>query len=418
MTEASRERAMVIVGAGHVGGRAALALREFGWQGRIVMIGAEAHLPYERPPLSKQLLTGEREATHCHLRTRDAWQTDRIEHVIAHVAAIAPDTREVHLKDGRHIAYEALLLATGGHVRRLSIAGADLDGVCTLRTLDDAARIASKLVPGARVLIVGGGFIGLEAAASARKRGCDVCVIEGASRLLGRAVPADIADEVRRLHERNGVDVRIGVAPLAIERMANDALHIALSDGGSIIVDCVIVGIGIEPADELARDAGLAVNRGVIVNGELETSAPGIFAAGDIAIHPSRFTGAPIRQETWHNAESQARIAARNMLGAHAVYDEVPWFWSDQYDHQLQVAGEPSLGERTVERLLGDAGSIGFHFDANGSLVSASGFGTTCAIAKDMKLARMLVERGLAPAAELLSDATIRLKTLLQEPAR
>ncbi|SAK92748.1 FAD-dependent pyridine nucleotide-disulfide oxidoreductase [Caballeronia calidae] len=413
MTRDARERAMVIVGAGHVGGRAALALREFGWQGRIVMIGAETHLPYERPPLSKQLLTGEHDATQCHLRTRDAWQTDRIEHVIGRVEAIAPDRREVRLDDGSRIEYEALLLATGGHVRRLNIAGATLEGVSTLRTLDDAALIASRLVPDARVLIVGGGFIGLEAAASARKRGCGVCVIEGAPRLLGRAVPAAIAEEVQRLHERNGVDVRVGITPLAIERTANDTLRISLSDGGSIAAQCVIVGIGIEPADELARDAGLAVNRGVVVNRELETSAPGIFAAGDIAIHPSRLTGAPIRQETWHNAETQARVAARNMLGGNDPYDEVPWFWSDQYDHQLQVAGEPSLGVRTVKRLLADDGSIDFQFDTHGKLVGASGFGTVRAIAKDMKLARMLVERGLSPAAELLSDATIKLKALL-----
>ncbi|SAK45279.1 FAD-dependent pyridine nucleotide-disulfide oxidoreductase [Caballeronia hypogeia] len=413
MTAHEGERAMVIAGAGHVGGRAALALREFGWQGRIVMIGAESHLPYERPPLSKQLLTGEREALHCQLRPAEAWQTERVEHVIAQVEAIEPDTRVVRLKDGRRIQYEALLLATGGHARRLSIPGADLDGVCTLRTLDDAACIARRLVADARVLIVGGGFIGLEVAASARKRGCEVCVVEGAARLLGRAVPAVLAERVQQLHERNGVTVRLGVAPLAIERAADRLLAISLSDGNTMTADVVIVGIGIEPADELARDAGLAVNRGIVVHAGLETSAPCIFAAGDVAIHPSRFSGLPIRQETWQNAENQARVAARNMLGGDAVSDEAPWFWSDQYDHQLQVAGEPALGERSVRRLLADTGSIDFHFDAGGRLVGASGFGPASVIAKDMKLARMLVERGLSPAAELLGDATIKLKALL-----
>lgn len=413
MNQGQDGRAMVIVGAGHVGGRAAAALREFGWKGRIAMIGAERHLPYERPPVSKQLLTGEREAVHCHLRTPDAWQSDGIEHVIGHAGAIAPHAREVRLEDGRRFEYEALLLATGGHVRTLQIPGADLKGVFTLRTLDDAERIAPRLVQGARVAIVGGGFIGLEVAASARKRGCNVCVIEGAPRLLGRAVPANIAERVQRLHERNGVSVRVDVAPLAIERMGNDALRIALADGGSIDADIVIVGIGIEPADELARDAGLAVNRGVIVNAWLESSEPGIFAAGDIAIYPSRFTGRPIRQETWHNAETQARTAAHNMLGEKAVYDDVPWFWSDQYDHQLQVAGEPSIGERTVTRLLADTGSIDFHFDANGRLVGVSGFGPASVIARDMKLARMLVERGASPAPEVVGDAAIKLKALL-----
>ncbi|KND61752.1 Ferredoxin reductase [Candidatus Burkholderia verschuerenii] len=234
------------------------------------------------------------------------------------------------MNDGRVIAYEALLLATGGHVRRLTIPGADLEGVLTLRTLDDAACIAQRFVAGARVVIVGGGFIGLEVAASARKRGCDVCVIEGASRLLGRAVPADIASKVKALHEHNGVSVRVDTMPVAIERLSDGTLEVLLADGSSLRAETVLVGIGIEPADELARASGLAVNRGVIVNAELETSAQGIFAAGDVAIFPSRLSGQPIRQETWHNAETQARIAACNMLGQHAGYDDTPWFWSDQ----------------------------------------------------------------------------------------
>lgn len=413
MTDQHDARAMVIVGAGHAGGRAAAALRESGWRGRIVMIGAEPHLPYERPPLSKQVLTGERDASQCALRTRDAWQADRIEHKLASVRSIVPGSREVILADDSRVAYEALLLATGGHVRKLSIPGAQLDGVMTLRTLDDARCIAPRLVSGARVLIVGGGFIGLEVAASARMRGCEVSVIEGAARLLGRAVPAGIAQSVQGLHERNGVAIHVGVAPLEIARTSPSALRVLLSDAHSIDADVVIVGIGIEPADELARDAGLAVNRGVIVNAQLETSAPGIFAAGDIAIHPGRFTGAPIRQESWHNAETQARTAARNMLGAQAAYDEVPWFWSDQYDHQLQVAGEPSLGMRTVRRVPGAAASMDFHLDAANRLVGVSGFGPAHVIAKDMKLARMLVERGLSPSAEVLGDASFRLKALL-----
>jgi 3-phenylpropionate/trans-cinnamate dioxygenase ferredoxin reductase component len=413
MNGESSERAMAIIGAGHVGGRAAQALRECGWQGRIAMIGAEPHVPYERPPLSKQLLTGEREASHCQLRTPDAWRTDRIEHIVAWVERIVPDVREVVLADGRVIPYEALLLATGGHVRRLAIPGGDLDGVVTLRTLDDAAHIASRLVPHARVAIIGGGFIGLEVAASARQRGCEVCVIEGASRLVGRAVPEAIAADVLHLHERNGVTVRLGVVPAAIERLSDGSLDVVLADGSSQRADLVLVGIGIDPADELARDAGLKVNRGVIVNARLQTSAPHIYAAGDVAIFPSKITGQPMRQETWHNAETQARTAARNMLGEPIAYDATPWFWSDQYDHQLQVAGEPALGVRTIERKLGDAGSISFYLDAPGRLVGASGFGLASGIAKDMKLARMLVERGASPEADALADPTVKLKSLL-----
>jgi 3-phenylpropionate/trans-cinnamate dioxygenase ferredoxin reductase subunit len=409
----TNDRVMAVVGAGHVGGRAAQALREYGWQGGIALIGAEQHLPYERPPLSKGLLTGEREVAQCQLRTPDAWQEDSIEHVVARVKTIDASAREVLLEDGRVVCYEALLLATGGHARRLTIPGAGLRGVISLRTLDDSAAIAQRLVPDARVVIIGGGFIGLEVAASARMRGCRVCVLEGAPRLLGRAVPESIAARVQALHERNGVDLRVSTAPAAIEQISDGTLAVMLANGDTLIAETVVVGIGIDPADELARAAGLDVRRGVVVNAELETSAPGIFAAGDVAIFPSRISDQPIRQEKWHNAETQARIAAHNMLGAREKYDGVPWFWSDQYDHQLQVAGEPALADHSVTRILSDHAEIHFYFDADDRLVGASGFGPVSMLAKEMKLARMLVERGASPAPESLTDSSVKLKGLL-----
>jgi 3-phenylpropionate/trans-cinnamate dioxygenase ferredoxin reductase subunit len=288
-----------------------------------------------------------------------------------------------------------------------------LQGVVSLRTLDDSAAIAPRLVAEARVVIVGGGFIGLEVAASARVRGCRVSVLEGAPRLLGRAVPESIAARVHALHERNGVDLRVGTAPTAIEQRSDGTLAVVLADGATLIADTVVVGIGIDPADELARAAGLEVARGVVVNAELETSAPGIFAAGDVAIFPSRLSGQPIRQETWHNAETQARIAAHNMLGARERYDGVPWFWSDQYDHQLQVAGEPALGRDSVTRPFPGEAEIHFYFDAGGRLVGASGFGPIGLFAREMRLARMLVERGASPSPESLGDASVKLKDLL-----
>ncbi len=407
-------RPMVIVGAGHVGGRAAQALREAGWAGGIVMIGAEPHLPYERPPLSKALLTGERNAADCALRPREAWQVDGVEHLVARVDAIDPAAHEVRLADGRRIACESLLLATGGHLRRLSLPGADHPAVLGLRTLDDAAALAPRLQPGAAIVIVGGGVIGLEVAASARARGCQVSVVEGAPRLLGRAVPESVAARVLALHRANGVDVRVGIAPEAFEPQADGRLVVRLAGGEGLVADAVVVGIGIEPATELARAAGLVVERGVRVDAELATSAPGIFAAGDVAEFPSRVSGRPIRQETWHNAETQARIAARNMLGGHEAYRELPWFWSDQYDHQLQVAGEPALGASVATRQLGDGAEIHFHLDAAGVPVGASGFGPVSVVAKELKLARMLVDRGAAVPAAQLADAGVKLKALLR----
>lgn len=407
------ERVMAIVGAGHVGGRAAQALREAGWGGRIVLIGAEPHLPYERPPLSKALLTGEREPGQCALRTPEAWRADEIEHRVGTVRSLDPAARTLHLDDGATLACEALLLATGGHPRRLSVPGASSARVQCLRTLDDAAAIAPRFAPGARIVVVGGGFIGLEVAASARARECEVTVVEGGERLLGRAVPAAIAARAHALHARNGVQILLNCVPRAFEPCADGRLAVVLEDDRALPADTVIVGIGIEPADELARAAGLAVGRGILVDETLRTSAPGIYAAGDVAMFPSRLGMHRIRQETWHNAETQARVAARNMLGAQEAYRETPWFWSDQYDHQLQVAGEPALGQRTILRAFNGNGEIHFDLDAEGKLVGASGFGPASGFAKEMRLARMLVERGAAPAPEQLANPEVRLKSLL-----
>ncbi len=347
------------------------------------------------------------------MRTPEAWRDDAIERVIGTVQSFDPRERTVRLADGTQYAYEALLLATGGHARRLSIPGADLDGVFAPRTLDDAAAIAPRFVAGARVVLIGGGFIGLEAAASARLCGCEVNVLESAPRLLGRCVPQAIALRVQVLHERQGVQVHLNVSPVSIGRRARGELAVTLADERVWLADTVIVGIGIDPADELARAAGLDVARGVKVDATLKSSAHGVYAAGDVALFPSRFTGQPIRQETWHNAESQARVAAHNMLGAREPYRELPWFWSDQYDHQIQVAGEPALGAQTVTRALAADAQIHFHLDAHGDLVGASGFGLASGFAKDMKLARMLVDGNARAAPAVLADPLVKLKSLL-----
>ncbi|AMU05983.1 pyridine nucleotide-disulfide oxidoreductase [Burkholderia cenocepacia] len=407
------DRVMAIVGAGHAGGRAAQELRACGWRGRIVLIGAEPHPPYERPPLSKGVLTGERSAAQCRLRDAQAWAADRIERIVATVERIEPHAREVRVSGGHVFGYDALLLATGGRARRLAIPGAVLDGVFALRTLDDAAALGARLVPDARIVLIGGGFIGLEVAASARQRGCRVTVLDAAPRLLGRAVPEAIATRVHALHDEQGVAIRLNRTPVAIERTAGRALAVVLDDGDTLIADTVVAGIGIEPADELARDAGLAVERGIVVNAQLETSARGIYAAGDVAVFPSALSGQLVRQETWHGAETQAHVAARNMLGAGEPYRDTPWFWSDQYDAQLQVAGEPALGTRSVARVLGDDAEIHFHFDARARLVAASGFGRAAGFVKDMRVARMLVERGTDVTPAAVADVDVKLKSLV-----
>lgn len=408
----SPNASMVIIGAGHCGGRAAQVLRELGWTGPIDLVGQESHAPYERPPLSKDLLTGQKTAEACLLRPKQAWADDNIRHHTVPARAIDTARKTVTLADDQTLPYRSLLLTTGGRVRTLSVPGADLPQVMALRTLDDAAALAPRLSASARLLVVGGGFIGLEVAASARQLGTEVTLVEGAPRLLGRAVPADVAERVLTLHRARGVDVRLGVLPKSIEAHGS-GVRVRLSDGSALDVETVVVGIGIEPATDLARAAGLAVERGIRVDAMLRTSAPDVFAAGDVTEFPSAVSGQPIRQETWLNAETQARVAAQNMLGGQEAYVQTPWFWSDQYDHQLQVSGEPACGEQSVSRALGEGDQITFYLDREQRLVGMSGWGLGSRTAKEFRLARALVEKRMQAAPQALSDPGLKLKSLL-----
>jgi 3-phenylpropionate/trans-cinnamate dioxygenase ferredoxin reductase subunit len=403
---------MVIIGAGHCGGRAAQALRSAGWAGVIHLVGDEPHPPYERPPLSKDLLTGSKTAEACALLTPDDMADLHITRHVARVTAIDAAAHRVTLSDGQILDYKSLLLATGGKVRTLSIPGGDLPEVLTLRSLGDSAALATRLAPGQRLLVVGGGFIGLEVAASARKLGCEVTVVEGASRLMGRAVPEPVAELALALHRTQGVRVLLGASPVSIELTA-DGVRMTLSDGCFIDADTVLAGIGIAPDLALAQSAGLAVARGVLVNAQLQTSQPGIFAAGDVVEFPSVLSGQPLRQETWHNAETQAVIAAQNMLGDTAMYAALPWFWSDQYDHQLQVMGEPALAASSATRALDDGGMLIFYLDAAHRLVGACGWGLSSRVAKELKLARTLVERRVTAVPDVLVAPATKLKALL-----
>jgi 3-phenylpropionate/trans-cinnamate dioxygenase ferredoxin reductase component len=404
---------MVIVGAGHCGGRAAQALREFGWTGGIDLIGMERHPPYERPPLSKELLTGRKTADACLLRSSQAMIDDDIHLHTQRLAAIDTQARTVTLANRQVLPYRKLLLATGGTARSLDIPGAELPEVLTLRTLDDALTLAPRLNPATRLLVVGGGFIGLEVAASARSLGCRVTLLEGGQRLLGRAVPADLAQRVQALHREQGVEIRLGLLPEAIERSAQGALRVRLNDGSILDVDAVVVGIGMKPATRLAREAGLAVASGIVVDAGLQTSAPGVFAAGDVAEFPCPLSGQATRQESWFNAEMQARVAACNMLGGDALHHQLPWFWSEQYDHQLQVCGEPALACASVSRELGNGDRVIFHLNARNQLVGMDAWGLTSRSAREFKLARLLVERRLTTDPRSLADPALSLKSLL-----
>ncbi|EFG8199732.1 FAD-dependent oxidoreductase [Escherichia coli] len=401
---------MVIVGAGECGARAALELREAGYAGPVTLVGAEIHLPYERPPLSKDAMT-EEEA-----QPRTVLDETRLAELgVRHIAGNAAETidrqaRILRLADGSVLPYEKLLLATGAIPRRLP--GLSGDNVAYLRTYDDALAIRQRLLPEARIAIVGGGFIGLELAAAARKRGAEATLIEAQPRILMRGAPQDIAAIVDEAHRANGVNLLCGVNIASVE--ADDAIRITLEDGRLVDADLLIVGIGAAPVSALAEAAGLAIDNGIAVDSALQTSDPHIYAAGDCCSFPlTVYGGRRVRLESWRNAQEQGALAARNMLGAAETHAAVPWFWSDQYDLGLHVAGLADEGAATVRRDLGDGAVILFHLAADGRLVAASGIGPGNTVARDIRLAEMLIAKGARPAPDDLAAPEIKLKKLL-----
>jgi 3-phenylpropionate/trans-cinnamate dioxygenase ferredoxin reductase subunit len=405
---------IVIIGAGEAGGRAALALRERQYEGPLTLIGEELHLPYERPPLSKTAMTMAEEPLPAFITSEAELADKRIRH-LSGVSVVAIDrvTRQVQLSDGSQIAYEKLLLATGARPRKLTIPGAEQ--ALYLRHFGDALALRARLAPGHRLIVIGGGFIGLELAASAQAKGCQVTVLEMAPRILGRAVPAEVAAVVATRHRAAGIEILEGVGIVGIETEGS-AHTVILVDGRRLPADTVIAGIGALPETALAEAAGLATENGIRVDERMMTEDAAIFAAGDCCSFPHPvFNGRRLRLEAWRNACDQARHVAGSMLGETAAYDTVPWFWSDQHDETLQIAGLPDEGEETVARDLGGT-TLFFHLKA-GRLVGASAFGPIGKVAKDIRLAEMMIQAGGRPSAASLADPAVKLKTLLRADA-
>ncbi|AZO49634.1 MAG: ferredoxin reductase [Mesorhizobium sp.] len=403
---------MVIIGAGECGGRAALALRDLGFEGAVTLIGDEPHLPYERPPLSKEAMTGEVPAIKA-ITSEELLAERSIRHIRS-VRAVAIDraAHAVRLSDGSSLPYDKLLLATGSLPRKLPMPG--LGERCVyLRTFNDALAIRAHLNPKSRIAIVGGGFIGLELAASSRKLGATVTVIEAQPRILMRGVPAEIAAAIHAAHEAEGVIILAGQG---IEAIADDGkeVRITLTGGRQIAADLAVIGIGAVPVTGLAAEAGLTIDNGIAVDAELRTADPDIFAAGDCCSFPlAVYGGRRVRLEAWRNAQEQGALAAKNMLGAGEAHASVPWFWSDQYGLTLQIAGLSDEGKSMVRRDLDDGAFILFHLADDGRLVAASGIGPGNAVARDIRLAEMLIAKRAAPAPAALGSQTVKLKSLL-----
>jgi len=341
-----------IVGGGLAGAKAAEALRDKDFDGHVVLFAAEEHLPYERPPLSKEYLAGKKELGDFTVAP-SAWYRDH--HVElqlgTEVSAIDPRAHTVSLPDGSAVRYDKLLLATGSQPRRPPIPGADAEGVHFLRTVDDADALNSALTEGSSLAVVGGGWIGLEVAAGARDRGVNVTVVEMAELPLMAALGREVGEVFAALHRQHGVDLRLGTSVQEITTAGGKATGLKLGDGSTVDADAVLVAVGAAPNTALAEQAGLALgDGGVLVDSSLRTSDPDIFAVGDIAAAEHPLFGMRIRTEHWANALKQPAVAAAGMLGKQAEYDELPYFFTDQYDLGMEYTGHAPHYERVVFR--------------------------------------------------------------------
>ena len=341
---------IVIVGAGLAGARAAEALRSEGYEGAITLLGDEPERPYVRPPLSKEYLRGDKERERLYVHPDGFYAEHRIElRSSTSVVAIEPAPREVALDDGSRLPFDRLLIATGAHPRRLALPGADLPGLHALRTLADADALRAAAADAERIVVIGAGWIGSEVVASLRMLDRRVALVAPGAVPLERVLGSEIGGVYRDLHSEHGVELRLGTSVRRI--VGTDRVQaVETTTGERIDADLVVVGVGVEPRTELAKAAGLAVGDGIEVGATLETSAPGIFAAGDVAAGWHPFYDRRVRVEHWANAKFQGPAAARAMLGADIAYDRVPYFYSDQYDLGMEYTGDRRGADRLVVR--------------------------------------------------------------------
>ncbi len=396
---------IIVIGAGHGGAQLVESLRGGGFDGNIVMIGDEAHRPYDRPATSKELLSGGLDMERVFLK-RDQFYTDKkIElRLGTSVTAIDRKAKTVALSTGEILHYDTLVIATGARARRLTVPGADLDGVFYLRSLADSQAIGARLGPGKNLAIVGGGYVGLEVAASATKLGCKVTVIEALERLLARVAGAEIADFYRDAHKAHGVDLHFGVVIAGFEGEGSVSA-VKLTDGSEIPADVVVVGIGAVPNTEHAVAAGLAVENGIVVDDCGRTTDPAIYAIGDATNHPNDLLGKRLRLESVPAAMGQARAAASAILGNPKPFHELPWFWSDQYDIKLQIAGLSEIGDRVV--LRGDPATRRFaaFYLREGRMVAVNAVNS----AKDFIVGKKLIVESRVPDATKLANPEVSL---------
>ena len=399
---------IVIVGAGHAGGCAAAALRTSGFNGRITLIGAESHPPYERPPLSKQLLAGAIPVVKTYLHPLAWYGESEIDlRLQTEVLNIHRSSQTLTLSKNGPLTYDALLLTTGARSRTVPLVERNDPRIFYIRSIEDTLALRSQLRPGIHLGVIGAGFIGLEIAATARKCGCAVTVLERADHALARAVPAEVGSHVATLHRRNGVDLQFGCSVQAIDTTKHlCAIH--TSDGCRIETDIIGIGVGAVPNTELGHAAGLQTDDGILVDEFGKTSDPSIFAAGDVTRHFNPLIGRSIRLEAWQNAQNQAVAVAKVMAGGSSAFAEVPWLWTDQYDMNLQVAGVPTEWDELVYRGELASGSFMVFQLLQKKVVGAVSVNS----ARDMRFARALIASTKIVDADSLADHKVNLQEI------
>jgi 3-phenylpropionate/trans-cinnamate dioxygenase ferredoxin reductase subunit len=401
---------VIIIGAGQGGGEAAQRLRTEGFAGEITLIGEERAPPYQRPPLSKTYLSGELDFTRLLLRPAEMYAKEQIA-LLTGVRAVWIDraNRRVRLEGGRELSYDALVLATGARPRKLPLSGADLAGVFSVRTVADIDAMRAEFVAGKKLIVVGAGYIGLEAAAVARKTGLDVTVVETAVRPLARVTSPEVAGFFLDEHTRHGVRFMLGAQPALIKGVER-VTGVKLADGAELPADIVIAGIGVTPETSLAQHCALAVEDGVVTDRSCRTSDPSIFAIGDCARRPMAHYGERMqRLESVHNAVEGAKIVAGAILGKPPLAEEAPWFWSDQYDLKLQIAGLFQGYDRLAMR--GDPKERAFaaFYYKSGKLIAVDAVNRPA----EYLGAKMLIQKGLSVAPEILMDGSRPMKELV-----
>jgi 3-phenylpropionate/trans-cinnamate dioxygenase ferredoxin reductase subunit len=408
MADPGSVETIVIVGAGHAAGQACVSLRQEGYDGKILLIGEEPYLPYQRPPLSKKFLAGEIGIDRVHLKPPEFYIDADIEfHLKTRVTAIDRPHRAILLENGDRLSYDKLILATGTRVRQLDCPGHQLPGIHYLRTIADVERLQRDFTAGKRLVIVGAGYVGLEVAAVATKLGLDVTVLEMESRVLARVTGPEVSDFFQQVHREEGVDIRLNHAVSAFE--GEDRLQrVVCANGDTLEADLAIIGIGILPNQELAEAADLACGNGILVDEHCRTEDPDIYAIGDCTEHPSELFGRRVRLESVHNALEQAKTAAASLCGHEKAYAQVPWFWSDQYDLKLQIAGLSDGYDRLVLRGEPDTRKFAAFYLKEGVLIAVDAVNA----APEYMVGRKLIGEKAVVDPERLADVTIAMKEM------